>query len=474
MSKTIRKCVGMGTFDTPATPAANPESDIRRKDVQFFFKDSGTPWVRFFVEWDVFQPTPTTVDNRQLAALDGNIITARQRGLNVVLCTYLFPRWANETQGIQDPPYKKGTQPSNQAQATWPDRTSKRPKPHEGPRTYGNRIGMGFRQLEGRFPDDLSAPDPAHGTQGSAYYSWLLFLLARYHPVNQFLDPARQVPVGVLAPAQRYIDFLEFVNEPNLIYWPQQAPSTTKDRYARGPDTAPSRVAEMFTTAKAANDLVNGYLNSIPDPNNPNGPRIPIADRAKQAFSKLLGPALSDQGDKARVVTDYLRFTDELSTTLATHSNGPYVDPTCGWSHHNYGDVADGAFGPDNRGQRVRATLTGRFAGYPNIAASPPGLWLTEGGYHRNGPKAEEASRALDKVQGQKLEAAIKALKSNTGAGAGIEMFTQFLFYTKGPKEYKIGAYDSGLCRGLARGTGSVGKPSSYERPEPYRAWKKF
>lgn len=149
-----------------------------------------------------------------------------------------------------------------------------------------------------------------------------------------------------------------------------------------------------------------------------------------------------------------------------------------GWSHHNYKDVANRMpLSPatnanpstGNRAQLVRKILTGTWGGYPSTSVNHPLIYLTEGGYHR--PNGTPNSASQDTIQKSDLARAISRLKNDTSAGEpgnGIEMFTNFLFYTD---MYLGVGYDSGLCRPAPLVPPYPTSFGSYERPA-YGTWK--
>jgi Cellulase (glycosyl hydrolase family 5) len=175
---------------------------------------TGARWVRIWIRWDKAQLFPpsllpwswldstsndlpvcgTGCGFRYIQAVDAQIAAARAAGLNVVLVTWHFPRWANGTAGL---PADWGRQ--DRGSATTP---VERLKPMEF------RIPVG--QL-GRY----------------GYYGrWIDWLIGRYSRYGRNMA-------------------LEVMNEPNHQLWPQQGPSATADPYGPGPVVIDDYVAEM-------------------------------------------------------------------------------------------------------------------------------------------------------------------------------------------------------------------------------------
>jgi len=172
----LSKCVGMGPFDDPGpngdtTYPGTPYSDLRYPGVRGFFTDTHTRWVRFFAEWEYWEPgsssNPSSKAYQQAQfATDVNIAFARQLGLRVILCTRSFPSFANNS----NDPFV--------------------------------------------FP-----PDQNLTNTGSPYSNWAFYLMNRYHPVNRFNQLGNSNPI--VDPRYRWVDFFEVVNEPNLECHPQ-------------------------------------------------------------------------------------------------------------------------------------------------------------------------------------------------------------------------------------------------------------
>jgi hypothetical protein len=211
----LRKCVAMDSLNH-----GGDTEDLRVNGNLEKLLALGTRWVRIWIRWDKAQLFPpvfvpmTELDGplndlapcgpgcgfRYIQAIDEQIALARAAGLNVILTTWFFPRWANGTAG----------KPADWARE---DRGS--------PSDPVERL----KPLEWRLPV---------GQLGeTGYYGmWLAWLIDRYRSHGRNL-------------------VLEIMNEPNGQLWPQQAPSPTADPYAPGDVTVGAHVAEMIATARA-------------------------------------------------------------------------------------------------------------------------------------------------------------------------------------------------------------------------------
>jgi hypothetical protein len=202
------------------------------------------------------------------------------------------------------------------------------------------------------------------------------------------------------------IDVLELTNEPNL-QWSSRA-------------VAPASVAAMFDTAQR----IAGGLGS------------PVV---------LAGPGLSD-------VNGYDEFTDRLLDAL--DARGFVAGARFAWTHHNYSDVAYAT----DRTADVRRRLGRRWAGWPAADPGEPQLLITESGVtlrtiaRRLGIADPAAQR---RKQADLLRAAWERL-AGARDGAGVALFTQYLFHTD-PR------YDSGLCETAE--SGGARRPA-------YEAWR--
>jgi hypothetical protein len=180
----------------------------------------GTRWVRIWIRWDKAQLFPPAfvpladLDGplndaagcgsgcgfRYIEAIDAQIALARAAGLSVILTTWFFPRWANDT--------------ADKA-ADWAREDR----------------GSATTPVERLKPLEWRIPIGQLGETGH-YGRWLGWLMDRYRAYGHSL-------------------VLEIMNEPNGQLWPQQAPSPTADPHRPGEPVVGSYVAEMIATAQA-------------------------------------------------------------------------------------------------------------------------------------------------------------------------------------------------------------------------------
>jgi hypothetical protein len=184
-------------------------------------------------------------------------------------------------------------------------------------------------------------------------------------------------------------DAVEIVNEPNLQLWPQSG--------------VVAAVAQMMETAAA------------------------VAARHSGA-PLLAGPATADVGSGSPQRTAYDVFTRALLDRLAQRSFNPGA--RFAWSHHNYGDVENDLAGAESSLARVRAMLSGRWAGSPEILVTESGARLD-----RLGARDPAAARLR---QAELIERSMRRLAYGPD-GSGVALVCQYLFVTDAN-------YDSGLC----------------------------
>jgi hypothetical protein len=211
----LRKCIAMDSLNN-----GGDVEDLRVNGNLEKLLALGIRWVRIWIRWDKAQLYPsvfvpmTEVDGPlnnaavcgsgcgfgYVQAIDEQIALARAAGLNVILTTWFFPRWANDT----------ADKPADWARE---DR------------------GSATTPLEHLKPLEWRIPIGQLGTTGH-YGRWLAWLMDRYGGYGRGL-------------------VLEIVNEPNGQLWPQQGPSATADPYGPGESTVGAHVAEMIATARA-------------------------------------------------------------------------------------------------------------------------------------------------------------------------------------------------------------------------------
>lgn len=376
--------------------------DYRAASNRAFVKDTKTKWVRLWADWPTLMPTPGQLDAARITALDAQIAQAKADGLSVILTTYRFPTWANGTDKLT----------ADQLATTMPDRR------------YSTESDTKAKSLLFRYPDDVSAQ--------SAWGQWIALLVARYSRTSKTRPNAGAV-----------IDFLELCNEPNLQWWPQQAPSTTTDPYAQAAVAVHDVVVRMFRTGQA----ITAQYGGAPG---------------------LMGPGASDGVDTNRLKTGYASLMNRMLDAFG--ASGFVPGPTFAWSHHNYTDVTYdqgvGTTSPDaatktrttNYAADVRRRLVNRWAGWPNADAANPSAFLTEGG----ATLTNMALRwGISDAAGQRAKQAELVSRSwnrmvGTTEGAGIQMTSNYLFYSDVN-------FDSGLCEPAENG--------GAKRPA-YTTWK--
>jgi Cellulase (glycosyl hydrolase family 5) len=211
----LRKALSMGSINH-----GGDYEDLTAHGNLDTVRQTGARWVRIWVRWDKAQLFPPSVLSmsrldttsndlpvcgtgcgfRYIRAVDAQIAAARAAGLNVVLVTWHFPRWANGTEGLP---------------ADWARQDR----------------GSAATPVERLKPMEFRIPVGQLGR--TAYYGrWIDWLIGRYSRYGRRLA-------------------LEVMNEPNHQLWPQQGPSTTADPYGPGPVVIDDYVAEMMETARA-------------------------------------------------------------------------------------------------------------------------------------------------------------------------------------------------------------------------------
>jgi hypothetical protein len=402
MATNLRRMVVLGPSGTINLGGSH---DYRNASNRLFFSDTRTRWVRLWADWPTLEPADGQLDATHLAALDAQIARAKRDGVKVILTLYRFPTWANGTAALTP----------EQLAATMPDR-----KNAADPDTKAKSLLL-------RYPDDVS--------ETSRFGRFLTTLVSRYSRNN-----ARRPVVDAV------VDFIEVCNEPNYMWWPQQAPSADPaNPYATSTITIGDVVARMFVTAQRITARYGGE-------------------------PMLCGPGTSDTTDGGRLRTAYHSFTERLLPALA--AAGFTAGPRFAWSHHNYTDVtydmgagstfpgaATDATRLTNRAADTRRRLVGRWAGWPAGDANNPQVLLTEGGVTlpniaaRWGITDPAAQRAK---QAELVQRNWNRMAPATGEGAGIAMLGYYLWYTD-PN------YDCGLADTFE--SGGATRPA-------YKTWK--
>lgn len=399
MASNLRRLVVLGPAGTIYPGSAQ---DYRAASNRAFVKDTRTKWVRLWADWPTLMPSPGQLDATRIASLDNQIAQARADGLKVILTSYRFPTWANGTAAMTDA----------QLAATMPDRK------------YASDPDTKAKTLLFRYPDDVSVQ--------SAWGQWIALLVARYSANSKTRPKAGAV-----------VDFLELCNEPNLQWWPQQAPSTTTDPYAQGTIVVHDVVVRMFKTGQT---ITSGYGGA----------------------PGLMGPGTSDGTDTNRLKTGYASLVNRLLDAFT--ASGFVAGKTFAWSHHNYTDVTydqgAGTTSPDaatrtrttNYAADVRRRLVGRWAGWPNADAANPAVFLTEGGVTLTNVAARWGIADAAGQRTKQADLVNRSWQRMAGAteGAGIQMTSNYLFYSDVN-------FDSGLCEPSENG--------GAKRPA-YATWK--
>src|SRR3954465_5431417 len=402
MAADLRRMVVLGPIGTISPGSSH---DYRQNGNRQFFAQTGTRWVRMWADWPTLMPDASGFDPVIVRSLDEQIALARRDGLRIVLTLYRFPTWANGTDALTP----------DELAATMPDR-----KNAADPDTKAKTLLF-------RYPDDVA--------QASFFGPFLTTLVTRYSRNN-----ARRPNVDAV------VDFIEVCNEPNYMWWPQQAPSADPaNPYATSTITIADVVARMFQTAQKITAAYGGE-------------------------PMLCGPGTSDTTDGGRLRTAYHSFTERLLPALQAIAFVPGAK--FAWSHHNYTDVTydqgAGSTFPTaatdttrltNRAADTRRRLVGRWAGWPAADAANPQVLLPAG--RVTPPNIAARWGITDRTaqlakQADLLQRNWNRMAVNTGDGAATAMLGQYLWYTD-PN------YDDGLCETFE--SGGATRPA-------YTTWK--
>ena len=168
--------------------------------------------------------------------------------------------------------------------------------------------------------------------------------------------------------------------------------------------------------------------------------------------TRLYAPSASDSDTaSSRRYTRWNEFVPALLDALA--ARGYRAGPTQAWSHHNYSDVEYRTAA--TRLQVIRGQLAGRWTGY--ATAQSPTVFVTEGGARLSRMPSLYPAEDPRQAQAKCLRDAWALQARDTGQGAGVAMFAQYLLYAD-PN------FDCGLIDPW---------PSTVKRPA-YAAWKAF
>jgi hypothetical protein len=346
-------------------------NDFRQRYTNNAIVGTDTRWIKLWINWYELQENFPAAGNSwqemwhhlsslgRLRVLDDQISLANRNGIGVVLTVFHeYPTWANGGYGA--------------------------PNPHRKP---ANR----------RFPDCKS----------NRPWGWFIsYLCARYKrgaPVN---DPGPRVDRGVDGhignPYGAWLNFIEFVNEPNYTHWPQSA--------------AACNTVEMFRTAdEAAAYWVGQHSFTAQSPG-------------------LLGPATTDReptpgswdGDARSVViadnerdyTPYHQFVQDVLSLLRGYAPRHSV----GWSHHNYIDILNPTNFRDGRFPDLAEVDRRRFDHVMSKMSEhgwggmPLGIFLTEGGLKMPAPATGDADGWWEDQQVHRLYRNFHAMKRAGGA----------------------------------------------------------
>ena len=404
MSVALRKMIDIGPAGVIYPGSAQ---DYRHHGNRGYFSETKTPWIRMWADWPSLQPDsryriddPASPGYFRLQALDEQIRLACADGVAVMLLPYRFPTWVNGTAAL-DAQKNTDAEISHQywdrmTEAVW----NRYVREGRNPSVYN----PSRRALEYKLPADAYGPN-------SQWASFFDFLYRRYHYGQRS--------------SRRYVQGFDLVNEPNLQLWPLNAPSATANPFDPGTVTITAQIAQLMATAQSVSARYGHSTRLF-------APSISDSDTAssrRYARWDTFVPQLLDALD-ARALRPAQRPGRGRITTTPTSSTGP----------------------PATRLQTVRAALTGRWRGYATGQA--PTVFVTEGGARLTRMSTLYPGEDPREAQAKCLRDAWALHRSDTGAGAGVAMFAQYLIYAD-PN------FDTGLIDPW---------PSTVKRPS-YAAW---
>lgn len=288
LPKDERKGLVLGPASVLREEAIMKEQDLRgptnRKSNIEIVNETGTGYVRLWVDMGALQPTRSSTNNIRtnsltkplIESLDGQIIEARENGLKVILTVnHSYPTWVVW--------YRGNSRPSG----TCDDEINK------------------ARKICQRMPEELDERSP--------WGQFIGFLVREYGFTKDKTTP------GYLD-YNRYIDVLEIVNEPNLTH---RSPAK---RTNGGRLVIALNVADMFETAQK---IVRGRNNTLRGTGQLDAGATTII---------LGGPATADTLRGGRL-TNYQEFIEELLLALKRRAFVAGADFV--WTHHNYKDIEE-------------------------------------------------------------------------------------------------------------------------------------
>lgn len=437
-----RKGIALGPASIMSQDAIHGDQDLRgpmfgsgRPSNISILNDSDTGYVRLWVDWSVLQPyrsnsnfirvDPNT--KRFIESLDAQIVEARRNGLNVILTVFhRYPAWVVWYHGNKSP----------SGPCTNPCESQK------GEARETCEQSAAFKSWKRNQRLTVCERVPRSLDDSSPWAGFISFLVSEYGFSTDKTKPCH--------PAHnRYVDFLEVVNEPNHTH-------LTREKHTEGGRLMIALdVADMFVTAQK---IVRDQNKILRDDNK-------LAPGATTI--KLAGPATSDS---LRRGDDYQEFTEELLRAL--DRRGFVARSGFVWTHHNYLDVEEQrncvegrdcvpiahctnyfkekgrTISPYNSAAWVQKRLADGVGGYRWGGMSDgdgnPAIFLTEGGARLHqlikiygcqkvAPPIEEVKRWQAYLVERSFDRMTRGRLSK-----GILLFTNYLTYTDP-------AFDSGM-----------------------------
>ena len=238
-------CIALGPMVRTAD-FGGPQS-LLNKGVRDDITGSRTSCVRLWVSWNAHQkdkpPAGTSVAEqwRQISEtpfakdLDAQVAQGKAMGLTVILTSLSFPTWTNGTSTV--PQKGPGYDPNL---AYFPE-----------DRFPSEAAMRAYKAGSGNDPKGLTLKWPYETGLGanSPWGTWMAYLNLRY---------------GSLASPSRRVDFLEPINEPNYMLWPQDLASATGNKFDTNSEIVACISAQMFQTAQVAQRYWSGPVMLLP------------------------------------------------------------------------------------------------------------------------------------------------------------------------------------------------------------------